>query len=146
MGSTILSCAILLGSTSQDYILQRLIFPHIKANELHGIQMGLIRQYYDDKFSNFAFVLWENGDWVTAEQLELQVMDIRKKLLGLEHPDTLSSMGNLASTYYNQGRWNEAEQLELQVMDMRKKLLGPEHPATLSSMGNLAGTYSDQEG
>jgi hypothetical protein len=28
-------------------------------------------------------------------------MDMRKKLLGAEHPDTLSSMGNLASTYQN---------------------------------------------
>jgi Tetratricopeptide repeat len=59
--------------------------------------------------------------------LEVQVIDIRKKLLGEEHPDTLSSMENLASTYRNQGRWNDAEQLKDQVMDMRKKLLGEEH-------------------
>ena len=58
-------------------------------------------------------------------------MDMRKKLLGAEHPHTFTSMGNLASTYVNQGRWNEAEQLEVQVMDMRKKLLGAEHPNTL---------------
>jgi hypothetical protein len=71
-------------------------------------------------------------------------MDMRKKLLGAEHPDTLSSMGNLASTYQNQGRWNEAEKLEVQVMDMRKKLLGAEHPHTLTSMANLASTYRNQ--
>jgi Tetratricopeptide repeat len=29
-----------------------------------------------------------------------------------EHPDTLTSMGNLASTYWNQGQWAEAEELE----------------------------------
>ena len=51
-------------------------------------------------------------------------MEMRKKLLGAEHPDILTSMGNLANTYRNQGRWNEAEQLEIQVMEMRKKLLG----------------------
>jgi hypothetical protein len=71
-------------------------------------------------------------------------MDMRKKLLGAEHPSTLSSMGNLASTYWNQGRWNEAEQLQIQVMDMRKKLLGAKHPDTLSSMENLASTYQNQ--
>jgi hypothetical protein len=38
-------------------------------------------------------------------------MDMTKKLLGVEHPDTLTSMANLAGTYRNQGRWNEAEQL-----------------------------------
>jgi tetratricopeptide (TPR) repeat protein len=144
MGSTILSCAIPLRFTSQDYILRRLIFPHIKANELHGIQMGLIRQYYDDKFSNFSLVLWENGDWDTAEQLQDKIVEMRKKLLGTEHSDTLLSMRYLARTYSDQGRWNEAEQLELQVMDIGKKWLGPEDPLTLVNMGNLAGTYCNQ--
>jgi hypothetical protein len=46
-------------------------------------------------------------------------MDMTKKLLSAEHPNTLTSMANLASTYRNQGRWNEAEQLQVQVMDMR---------------------------
>jgi Tetratricopeptide repeat len=69
-------------------------------------------------------------------------MDIQKKVLGPEHPDTFSTMGNLASTYCNQGRWNKAEQLGLQVMDIQKKLLGPEHLSTLITMGNLASTYS----
>jgi len=32
--------------------------------------------------------LRENGDFNNAEQLEVQVMDMRKKLLGVEHPDT----------------------------------------------------------
>ena len=53
-----------------------------------------------------------------------------KKLLGAEHPDTLTSMENLASTYRRQGRLNEAEHLEIQVMDMTKNLLGAEHPDT----------------
>ena len=71
-------------------------------------------------------------------------MDMSKKLLGAEHPDTLRSMANLSTTYWNQGRWNEAEQLEIQVMDMSKKLLGADHPDTLRSMANLACTYRDQ--
>ena len=52
-----------------------------------------------------------------------KVMDMSRKLLGEEHPDTLSSMANLGSTYQNQGRWKEAEELEVQVMVMSKKLL-----------------------
>ena len=71
-------------------------------------------------------------------------MDMSKKVLGEEHPHTLSSTGNLASTYQNQGRWKETEQLEVQVMDMRKKLLGEKHPDTLSSMANLVTTYQNQ--
>ena len=123
IGSTILSCAVSWRFTSQDYALRQVIFPHIKANELYGSQMGLTKQYNDDQWSNFALVMLENGDWNKAEQLFVEVMDMRKKLLGTEHPDTLTSMANVASTYQNQGRWNEAEQLKVQAMDMSKKVL-----------------------
>jgi len=34
-----------------------------------------------------------------AEELELQVMETGKRVLGEEHPSTLTSMANLASTY-----------------------------------------------
>jgi hypothetical protein len=81
------------------------------------------KQYYDDKFRNFALVMQENRDWNTAEVLHNQMIEMRKKLLGPEHPHSLSSRGNLASTYSKQERWNEAEQLQLQMMDMRKKII-----------------------
>ena len=68
-------------------------------------------------------------------------MDMRKKLLGAEHPDTLLSIENLASTYKNWGRLNQVELLKIQVMDMRKKA---EHPDTPSSLANLAGTDKTQ--
>jgi Tetratricopeptide repeat len=72
-------------------------------------------------------------------------MEIRKRVLGEKHPDTLISIGNLASTYRNQGRWKKDEELEVQVMEMRKRVLGEEHPNTLISMANLASTYRYQE-
>ena len=99
MGGAILLRAIPWRFETQDYRLRRIIFPHIKANELHESLMRFTKQYYDDKLTNFALVLEENGDFKSAEQLNIQVMDMRKKLLGAEHPDTLTSMGNLASTY-----------------------------------------------
>ena len=70
----------------------------------------------------------------------MQAIETRKRVLGAEHLDTLSSMANLASTYRNQGRWKEAEELEVQVKDTRKRVLGAEHPDTLTSMNNLAHT------
>jgi Tetratricopeptide repeat len=50
-----------------------------------------------------------------AEELFVQVMEASLRVLGQEHPSTLSNMANLASTYRNQGRWKEAEELEVQV-------------------------------
>ena len=144
IGSTILSCAISQRFASEDYALRRSIYPHIMENESYTCQMGVIQQYYDDKWSNFALVMRENGDWKNAQELEIKVMDMRKKLLGAEHPYTLSSIANLAVTYRDQGMWNKAEQLQIQVMDMRKRLQSAEHPDSLSSIANLASTYRDQ--
>ena len=144
MGRIILGYAISQRLSSCDYKLRRLIYSHIKANESHGSQMGLIKTYYDDIWHKFIFVMEEIGDWNNAKQLGVQVLDMRKKLLGAEHPDTLKGMGTLAKEYRNLGKLNEAEQLEVQVLDMRKKLLGAEHPDTLWTMGNLAATYWNQ--
>jgi hypothetical protein len=72
-----------------------------------------------------------------AEELDVQVMETRKSVMGMEHPDTLASMANLASTYRKQGQLEEAEVLYEQVMEIRKRMLGMEHPETLTSMNNL---------
>ena len=72
--------------------------------------------------ANLASTYQNQGRWNEAEQLAVQVMDMSKKLLGAEHPDTLKSMANLAGTYHNQGRWNEAEQLRLEMMIIKERM------------------------
>ena len=88
--------------------------------------------------ANLASTFWNQGRWKEAEELFVQVMETRKRVLREEHPDTLTSMANLASTYRNQGRWKEAEELFVQVMETRKRVLGEEHPDTLTSINSLA--------
>ena len=68
-------------------------------------------------------------------------METRKRVLGQEHPSTLTSMANLAPTYWNQRRWKEAEELDVQVVETFKRVLRREHPSTLTSMANLASTF-----
>jgi len=58
-------------------------------------------------------------------------MKKRKRLLGDDHPDTQTAIGDLALTYKEQGRLKDAEALEVFVVDKRKRLLGEEHPYTL---------------
>ena len=89
-------------------------------------------------------LMFRQGQWKKAEELLVEAADLRKKELGAEHPDTLTSMANLASTFWNQGRWKEAEELEVQTMETFKRVLGEEHPSTLTSMANLASTYRNQ--
>lgn len=42
-------------------------------------------------------------------------MDFRKKVLGAQHPDTLTSINNLGSTLRSMGRLSDAEQLHREV-------------------------------
>ena len=65
---------------------------------------------------NLASTYWNQEQWKEAEELEVQVMQTSLRVLGEEHPSTLTIMANLASTYRNQGRWKEAEELDVQVM------------------------------
>ena len=79
----------------------------------------------------------------SSERLKLneECLEIRKRVLGPEHPDTLQSMDGLAATYVNLGRLTEALKLYEECLEIRKRVLGPEHPDTLQSMDGLAATY-----
>ncbi|RYP80699.1 hypothetical protein DL770_006113 [Monosporascus sp. CRB-9-2] len=78
-------------------------------------------------------------------------IELREKVLGIEHPDTLGSMNNLALALDSQGRYDEAEQMHRQILKLREKVLGRKHPDTLTSMNNLAlvlhrqGKYNETE-
>jgi aromatic ring-cleaving dioxygenase len=91
-----------------------------------------------------ATALYSDGRYKAAEELCVQVIETTKRVLGDEHPDTLTSISSLASTYWSQGRWKEAEKLELEVMQKHKTVFGEDHPSTLGSIGNLAATYRGQ--
>jgi len=67
-----------------------------------------------------------------------------RRILGEEHPYTLTAMANLAITYRDQGRMGEAAALPEEVLQKWRQILGEEHPYTLTSMANLAITCSDQ--
>ncbi|PVH92479.1 hypothetical protein DM02DRAFT_699773 [Periconia macrospinosa] len=93
---------------------------------------------------NAAWYAWQKGNVGDAEKLSAKSMKVRKKLLGKEHRDTLSSMAMAGLASKLAGWWKEAEELEVQVMETRKRVLGEEHPDTLTSMANLASTYRNQ--
>ncbi len=89
----------------------------------------------------FARFLSHTGSYHPATIIYQRLNEQNEGILGLEHPDTLTSMADLASTYQNQGRWREAEKLFVQVMETRKRVLGVEHSDTLTSIANLASTF-----
>jgi eukaryotic-like serine/threonine-protein kinase len=79
-----------------------------------------------------------------SKQLE-RAVDLRQRVLGPEHLDTMKSMNNLANIYDDEGKYAQAEALHGQILKIRRRVLGPEHPDTLKSIDNLANVY-DAEG
>ena len=66
-----------------------------------------------------------------------------ERVLGLDHPDTLTSRNNLANAYQAAGRLDEAISLHEQTLADYERVLGPDHPSTLQSRNNLANAYQD---
>jgi hypothetical protein len=46
--------------------------------------------------------------WNEAEEIQVQVFEATKRILGEEHPDTLKCQSNLATIYEHQSRLVEA--------------------------------------
>ncbi len=61
----------------------------------------------------------------------------RRRQLGDDHPDTLSSMNNFVSLCQDQGKYAEAEELYTEALAARRRRLGHDHPNTLNIEGNL---------
>ena len=130
--------------TAENIAFNRALVPHIKKNSQSERESGFKRVFDDNEYLQFSYVFHENGMWKDAEDLHCQIVEMRMKEQGVEHPSTLTSMANLAVTYSHQGKYEEAEELEVKVLDLHDKVLGLEHPDTLTIMANLARTYSNQ--
>ncbi|MEH0975282.1 FxSxx-COOH system tetratricopeptide repeat protein [Micromonospora sp. CPCC 205546] len=72
--------------------------------------------------------------------LEQALTDYRR-VLGDDHPQTLTSVNDLASTYQAAGDLQRAILLFEQSLTDRRRVLGDDHPDTLASVNNLASTY-----
>src|SRR3984885_4464016 len=96
---TLLAQSITFQFASQDYAFRHTLLSHIKANEKYSDEFGISQADDDVQMSKFALVFYENGYWNEAEKLQVEVMELSKRLFGAEHPDTLMSMTSLAETY-----------------------------------------------
>ena len=61
-----------------------------------------------------------------------------RRVLGDDHPNTLTSMNNLALTRLVLGDLQGACELHEQTLAARRRVLGDDHPNTLTSIHNLA--------
>ena len=84
------------------------------------------------------------GVYPEAQRQWERAVDLRRRVLGPDHPDTLTSVNDLADAYRVQSAYAQAEPLVINVLDTRRRVFGGDHPATLSSMNDLANLYLDE--
>jgi Tetratricopeptide repeat len=78
------------------------------------------------------------GRYADAEPMFRQVLAARRRVLGDDHPDTLTSRAVLARLAARQGRRAEAEALYRQVIADRTRVLGSGHPDTAAIRDEFA--------
>ncbi|HTY33470.1 FxSxx-COOH system tetratricopeptide repeat protein [Mycobacterium sp.] len=81
------------------------------------------------------------ADLTRAIDLGLHVAADCERVLGADHPDTLTSRHNLAYAYASAGRLDEAIPLLERTLTDRERILGADHSDTLASRHSLAGAY-----
>ena len=76
--------------------------------------------------------------------MEREVLAVKQRLLGADHPETLRAACNLAVSLSRLAKYDEAEKMEREVLAVRKRVLGADHPHTwLQSLrANEASTTS----
>ncbi|MEA5601845.1 tetratricopeptide repeat protein [Nostoc sp. UHCC 0252] len=113
-----------------------------KAIELQnesGLQIDLA-----NSFNNLAGIYRATGNYSEAEPLYKQALELRKRLLGDNHPSFATSLNNLAGLYKTTGQYSKAEILYQQALELRKRLWGENHADVAVSLNNLALLYDEQ--
>jgi tetratricopeptide (TPR) repeat protein len=91
-----------------------------------------------------GFAYLDLGIYSQAQKQIERAIELRRRLLGEDHPDTLSVMNDLAYLYRAEGKYAQAEPLASKVLEVRRRLLGEEHQDTLRSMNVLGLLYRSE--
>ncbi|CAN9242610.1 unnamed protein product [Alternaria alternata] len=122
----------------------RVLLPHLKEIVAHRADDREGEEKQAESASRAGWYVLLNGEYTAAEGLIRLSLEIREKVFGLDHPDTLTSVSYLGSVLSRQGKYEEAEAMHRRDLEGREKVLGFEHPDTLTSVSYLGSVLSRQ--
>ncbi|CUS10722.1 unnamed protein product, partial [Tuber aestivum] len=118
---------------SEQREIGHVYIPHALAKYSHSSSAGIL-----EYVSYLALTLQDQGKYKESETMHRRTLEKRKKILGPDHPDTLTnhpvtltSANNLATALQYQGKYEEAERMHRHTLEIQEKILGPDHPHTL---------------
>jgi tetratricopeptide (TPR) repeat protein len=90
-------------------------------------------------------VLRGQGKYEAAEEMYRRALTGHEKVLGVEHPHTLTSVYNLAYLHHSQRQFQEASVLYRRALSGYQQTLGPAHPTTLACDSNYSSMLQEME-
>lgn len=115
---------------------------------LHTLKLRKAMRYETDcivdNMNSLALVLRIQGKYAEAKYMYHGALELGEKVLGMKHPDILSTMAGLAIVCSSDGNHQEAENLLRKTLALTKDALGIKHSGTLDSMNGLAIVLSRQ--
>jgi tetratricopeptide (TPR) repeat protein len=134
-----------------EFVKQRHLFDGLLPHALELVP-GILDLHHEEQLV-FGGELLEKvtnyqKDWLAEYQEAQYVLEgllrVFQKVLGENHPNTLSAKHNLAYVLSQQGAYKEAQEMYEEVLTSEREMLRENHPNTLTTKHNLASVLSDQ--
>ena len=120
-----------------------------KALDYSSLAMDICLKYYDSTYpiyyttlSNLAVYENSAGNIQKSIELNLKVLELKSKALGVDNLDYAISLNNIACAYGSLGDNNKAIEFAEKSKLIREKIVGNKHPQYGLSLANLAVNYS----
>jgi len=78
------------------------------------------------------------GDPADAEAVHREVLELRRRIWGAQHPEVANAIVNVASAVADQGRVDEAAALYREGLAMRRRLQGEDHSEYATDLSGFA--------
>jgi tetratricopeptide (TPR) repeat protein len=116
----------------------------VAAESLHRSALAILEANHPepntlvaDAKDALATALDIEGKSAASESAYIDVLALRRKLLGPEHPKYTWTLFNYSFLVFNQGRYQEAATISRQILALRGKTIPDSHPSIAASLQTL---------
>ena len=95
--------------------------------------------------NNLAGVYRRQGVYDRALELYKEAFEIRKKILGEQHPDLATSYNNIGLLYLDKKEWIQSMEYLEQALSIYEESLGKDHAYTATVYHNIARVYMGEK-
>src|SRR5258706_75794 len=132
---------------TNDWIFERRIMLHIDAVATHMnrfLEVGNVGVEDGALTSSLGNLYKWHGRYDKALRYYERALAGEEKALGMDHPDTLTTVDNMAFVFDHQGQYDKALKYYERSLAGKEKSLGVDHPDTLATVHNMALVFRKQ--